>query len=214
MSIETYSIANWKKLPQSLKQKHKHSFCLECAITHPALQEAFPGPTFKPTPSSTLAREVELLTSTKKQSDLTRYVLAELQPVYEKAYGTCFTESVSKCKVGALQQKPTKAEKRKGKRKIQQECRDYINSQMRAADALNVLTECQSLKSYKRHQLSSAFETPEAKRQRSKNMPPSKRKHSPKFEHVQWDKDGVLASLREWPIRTMVKFCSTTWHSW
>ena len=171
--IETFSIENWEKLSQFAKEKHRLSSCLECALKQTDLQQAFPGPTFKPIQNFT--SDVESLSLNTTASQLTQHVLSELQPVYEKAYGMSFTRAVSECVGSGLQQKPTKVERRRGKRKIQQEVRDHINGQMRATDATNVLEEGLSLKSYKRLRLAQAFETPEAKRNRYLNNPTSER---------------------------------------
>ena len=139
---------------------------MECALKHSELQHVFPGPVFKPAQNFT--SEVETLSSNMLAAQFTHHVLSELQPVYESAYGTLFTKAVSECKHSGLQQKPTKVEKKKYKRHIKQECRDHIHGQMQATDALNVLAEGQSLKSYKCLRLVQAFETPEAKRTRKK----------------------------------------------
>ena len=200
--IETFSIENWEKLLQSAKEKHRLSSCLECALKQTDLQQAFSGPTFKPIQNFT--SDVESLSLNTTASQLTQHVLSELQPVYEKAYGMSFTTVVSECAGSGLQQKPTKVERR-GKRRIQQEVRDHINGQMRATDATNVL-EGLSLKSYKRLRLAQAFETPEAKRNRYLNNPTSERKHSPKFENVTWDKEQVLADLRQWPVGNTINW--------
>ena len=79
-----------------------------------------------------------------------------------------------------------------GKNKIQRECRDHINEQYKENDALSVLAEGQSLAMYKRLRLSQSFETPEQKQKRAKDTPSAPRKHSPNFEHVEWDKEGLL----------------------
>lgn len=38
---------NWRKLPADEKARHSLQKCMACATQHAALQEAFPGPTFK-----------------------------------------------------------------------------------------------------------------------------------------------------------------------
>ena len=139
-------------------------------------------------------------------AQLTHHVLSELQPIYEGAYGTSFTRAMSEYKHSGLQQKPTKVEKKKSKRQIQQECRDHIQRQMRATDAMNVLTEGQSLKSYKRLRLAQAFETPEVKRTHKASNPMPKQKHSPQFEHVMWNKENVLTSLQQWPAEEIINW--------
>ena len=85
------------------------------------------------------------------------------------------------------------------KRKIQRECRDHISGQLKENDAISVLAEGQSIAAYKRMRMSQSFETPEQKRERAKAAPSAPRKHSPNFEQVQWDKEGLLQRLRNWP---------------
>lgn len=73
---------------------------------------------------------------------------------------------------------------------------------MRATDALDVLSEGLSLRTYKRLRISQGFETPEAKRTRSVPV----RKHSPMFENVSWNKENVLESLRQWPVGNIINW--------
>ena len=200
--LDTFSIANWKTLPQHSKTKHTLASCLECALVHTNLQQVFPGPTYQPMQSFT--HEVASLSCDMSAKQLTRHVLCELQPVYENTYGMSFTKAVSQCKESGLQQTPTQSEKRKRKRSVQQECRDHIKKQMWKTDAMNVLAEGQSLKSYQRLRLCQAFETPDQKHIKTKRNP--KRKHSPNFENVMWDKEKAATDLREWPIGTAINW--------
>ena len=118
--IECFSIEKWKKLSEHSKKAHTLATCLECALTHAALQQVFPGPTFQPVPSFTTG--IHSLSQDVSSLKLTHHILSELQPVYEATYGTSFTRSLSECKGSKLQQKPTKVDKRRVKRKLQQEC--------------------------------------------------------------------------------------------
>ena len=102
--------------------------------------------------------------------------------------------------------KKSDAERKKLKQKIQRECRDHINSQFKENDAISVLAEGQSIVSYKRMRMSQSFETPEQKRERAKNARSAPRKHSPNFDQVQWDKEGLLQRLRDWPEGEIVNW--------
>ena len=148
--------------------------------------------------------EVASLSSDMSATQLTRHVLCELQPVYENIYGMSFTKAVSQCKESGLQQTPTQSEKRKRKRSVQQECRDHIQKQMRKTDAMNMLAEGQSLKSYQRLRLCQGFETPDQTHIQTKHNP--QRKHSPNFENVMWDKEKAATDLTEWPIGTTINW--------
>lgn len=104
--IECFSIEKWKKLSQHSKKAPTLATCLECALTHAALQQVFPGPTFQPVPSFTTG--IHSLSQDVSSSKLTHHILSELQPVYEATYGASFTRSLCECKGSKLQQKPTK----------------------------------------------------------------------------------------------------------
>ena len=48
--------------------------------------------------------------------------------------------------------------------------------------------------------MSKSFETPEQTHERASSSSLHKtRKHSPKFDNVQWDKEGLLDKLKNWP---------------
>ena len=126
--------------------------------------------------------------------------------MYENAYGTSFTMAVSKSKGSGLQITPTRSEKRKTKRVIQLECRDHIQNQVRATDAMNVLAEGRSLKSYKRLRLAQGLESPEQKFIRAKTKCNLEQKHSPNFDNVTWDKEQALTDLREWSVGAIINW--------
>ena len=121
--------------------------------------------------------------------------LSELECMYQKTYGHSFAQSVLQSKCTNMQMKPTALEKMKAKRQIQRECRDQISQQFHTTDALTVLAEAQSLASYQRQRLTQSFESPQCTRARVSKA----KKHSPKFENVQWDKEHLLVQLKNWP---------------
>ena len=79
---------------------------------------------------------------------------------------------------------------------------------MQTTDAMNMLAECQSLKSYKRLRLAQSFETPEQKHKHNKTTSKcnAQRKHSPNYENVTWDKKKAATDLREWPIGNIMNW--------
>lgn len=82
---------------------------------------------------------------------------------------------------------------------IQRECRDHISQQLQNSDAITVLAEAQSLASYKRQRHAQSFESPECTRMCAQRLGPRRKKHSPKFQNVQWHKEGPLDKLKNWP---------------
>ncbi len=207
--MKTFSTEVWKQLPKVDRKRHTLRNCTECALAYRQQQESFPGPTY--TPSESLAHVARVLVeqnSTTKvpEQTTTRQILSELQPLYQEAYGHNFTESLSNCQGTDIQKKTTDAERKRLKRKIQRDCRDHISGQLQQSDAITVLSETQSLASYKRIRLSQSFETPEQTRDRARTTVIKRRRHSPKFTNVQWDKEGLLDRLQNWPTGQMVNW--------
>ena len=115
--------------------------------------------------------------------------------MYQKTYGHSFAQSVLQSKCTNMQMKPTALEQMKAKHQIQRECRDQISQQFNTTDALTVLPEAQSLASYQWQRLTQSFESPQCTRARVSKA----KKHSPKFENVQWDKENLLVQLKNLP---------------
>lgn len=171
-------------------------------------QDAFPGPVYQPTQG--LARNVRVLVENNSTSNVpvattTLQILSELEPLYQETYGHSFAKSLTKYPSSGVKIKKSD-ERKKLKQKIQRECRDHISSQFKENNAISVLAEGQSIASYKRMRMSQSFETPEQKRERAKNAPSAPRKHSPNFDQVQWDKEGLLQRLRNWPEGEIVNW--------
>ncbi len=71
----------------------------------------------------------------------------------------------------------------------------------KGSDPLQVLAERQSLQSYKRMRLCQSFQSPQ--------ITPKRRKHSPNFSDVEWDKEWLLHKLRNWPIGNVINWSRT-----
>ena len=80
-----------------------------------------------------------ILESNNNSATTTKQILGEIQPVFEKAYGKSFTDTLAACPGSGLQIKPTAADNKKLKRKLRRECQDHISTQEN--DALTVLAE-------------------------------------------------------------------------
>lgn len=133
--------------------------------------------------------------SNEPEQTSTKEILSELDTLYQAAYGCSFTQSLVKCKAAGIQKKPTTAEKKTAKRKLQRECRDQITKQLHKSDAIMVLAEGHSLASYQWQRIAQSFESPQSTRERHKN---AQKKHSPTFHNMQFDKEN-LTTLKNWP---------------
>ena len=202
--LHEFSTKKWKSLPIASKKRHTLQNCRECAIQHTDLQQKFPGKSLQLTDK--FSSGLSEILSTEDENTATRTILADLQPVYQERFGHSFTESLMRLPGSKLQQKPTDVQKKRVKRQIQRECRDHMESQYKESDAITVLAEGISLRTYNRVRKAEGFETPAAKRARVENVPPKERKHSPTLEKATWDKVEVLKKLKEWPKGTVINW--------
>ena len=186
-----FSSSKWKSLAKSDKQKHTMSCCKQCREEYYHLQAAFPAqPMFShPTPSA-----VSLSCMTTNERDLTRSVLKDLNGVYVQQFGHTFVHSVvQSCNV---EQKKTKAEKKREQRTMLRKCRDQVNKQMAQTAALTTLAEDESLAKYQRKRLSQSFEKPSA--------PKKPRTHSPSIDNITMDKENVINDFKNFPPATKI----------
>lgn len=96
-----------------------------------------------------------------------------------------------------MQMKLTALETLKAKCQIQRECRDQISQQLYTTDALTVLAEAQSLASFQRQRIICQCTCKRVTRPK---------KHSPKFENVNWDKENLLMQLKNWPQQQIINW--------
>ena len=60
--------------------------------------------------------------------------------------------------------------------------------------------------------MSQSFETPQQKYDRAKHSDnTSSRKHSPNFENVHWNKEGLLEKLKNWPKDISINWSELAW---
>lgn len=86
--MDTFSIQNWKELPNRAKQHHSMSYCNACYNAYPSQQKAFPGkPVYEP---QTTVSIPDLST----ERDSARGVLAELNLQWENKFSHSFTECI------------------------------------------------------------------------------------------------------------------------
>ena len=78
--------------------------------------------------------------------------------------------------------------------------------QLHKSDAFTILSEGQSLQFHKRMCMSGSYEMPEQKRECASSSQLKIRKHSPKFDNVQWDKEGLLHKLKYWPEGSIISW--------
>ena len=73
--------------------------------------------------------------------------------------------------------------------------RNHLNQQLADKATISLLAENESVSKYSRKRKVQAFQTPP-----NNERPSKKRKHSPCFDTVIWDKEKVLENARNWPV--------------
>ena len=125
----------------------------------------------------------------------------------ESTLGMPFPKAIVKyCPEENVVNKPTDTERKRQQQKVMRKCTKHLEKQMGAREALNVLTENQSLSSYKRMRISQSFETPESKRKHYEATTPRAKKHSPDFNRVSWDKQKLKCTLSNWPENEIINW--------
>lgn len=201
--LQMFSFVKWSQLPDSEKAKHTLSNCLRCFELHKTYQLSFPmKPTYHPDPDPkpaiTLNQEAFQKEGVKT---FTRSVLTELNRVFESEASTSFTDALLQDKSLGLERKKTRAEKRREKRNMQKEITKKINKSFAEKAAITMLVENESKKKFHRKRLAQSYQTPEGQPE-----PKRPKKHSPNFENVQWDKEGLEHTLQNWPRDTTINW--------
>lgn len=124
----------------------------------------------------------------------TEKCIKDLDSAYKKAVGKTFVQQlVNTPKLGVQKKTPYQAKKEKhtALRNIQ----NHLNQQLADKATISLLAENESVSKYGRERIIQAFQTPT-----DEQPPPKKRKHSPRFDTVTWDKEKVLQDARNWPV--------------
>ncbi len=117
----------------------------------------------------------------------------DLHGAYQQAVGKTFIQQLVSTRKLGIQRKKTPCQRKKEKRAVLRNIRNNLKLQLADKATISLLVENESVSKYSRKRITQAFETP------TDNEPSSKKKHSPSFETVTWDKDKVLADAQNWP---------------
>lgn len=193
-----FSASEWSKLPNAEKEQHTLSNCKRCFELHFEHQSAFPlKPLYQAEPVVTLNCDALQRQGLK---EFTTNVLSELNIAYTNEASTSFTDALLKTKSIGLEKRKSQNEKRRERRRVQKEITKKVNEHFADKAAITLLTEGDSKRKYHRKRLSQSFCSPE-------EQPKSKKKkHSPNFENVTWDTEGLQSSLQNWPIGTPINW--------
>ena len=126
------------------------------------------------------------------ERDLTRNVLAELNPAWENRFSHTFTEALTKVvpEYQLVQKKgknERKREQRSQKRKIVKEINDHFSKNT----TITVLAEAESMASYSRKRLALSYEQP--------STPKRRKSHSPRETNMAWNIERAMTELENFP---------------
>ena len=133
-----------------------------------------------------------------KEKEFVKLALEELDKVCSENFSNSFKDGLLKHAKAGIQKRPTPTERKRERRAVLRECRNAINRQFADTAAKTVLTEDESVSSYQRKRLSQSFKKPPA--------PKRLKSHSPNFDRVEWDKEKVIADLKEYPTDKLINW--------
>ena len=214
--MATFSPESWKRLPLHKKQTHTLENCEGCQLYYANMQGRFPGTQVacssaqlidSSAHSASATMPMEPIKSKHVAQCTTRKALGVINEVSENVLGMPFSKAIVKyCPEEKVANKPNDTERKRQQRKVMRKCSRHLEKQMGDREALNVLAENQSLSSYKRMRISQSFETPESKHKCYEASTPRAKKHSPNFDHVNWDKDKLQRTLANWPENEIINW--------
>ena len=192
--LTLFSVSTWKKLSQQEKNKHSLSECERYRQKYFELQCSFPS---KPLFKNDLCSEVGAVIShtTQKSKKLAvDLVLTPLNNAFQAKFGETFATAVAKhSSVTGLQLKRSANETREERRKICRTIRDDMSKQLTISTPLSILTENQSLATYKRQRLTQYYEQKPTKKTKS---------HSPSTQN--WNTQALIADFESFPAGTRI----------
>ncbi len=189
--ISAFSKSKWQVLPDTMKNTHSLTECEGCYNSYLELQKTYPAkPVHNP---SVVSFDPNALKSMGVKR-FTEQCTKDLNEAYRQTVGKSFVDQLAKIPQLGVQKRKSATKKKKEKREVLRNIRNHINHQLADNATLTVLTENESIKKYRRKRLAQAFEG-----HKEDQPPPKKKKHSPSFENVTWDKEKVLNDVRNWP---------------
>ena len=191
--IRKFSSGRWSELPTKEKHMHTMSNCARCYESYAQYQQVFPlKPFYQPKPIVQIDTDAMKRQGTKK---FTSNVVSALDSVFTEQTNMTFREALLKDKSLGLENKKSQYEKRKEKRELERNFTKQVNKCFAEKAAISLLSEGESKRKYHRKRIAQSFTTPE----NNQPQPKKPKKHSPNFNNVDWDKENVETTIRNWP---------------
>ena len=215
--IEHFSEQNWNSLPEFEKKQHGCKNCQACSVHHFSFQATFPSWANKkkqlhvPLQDATNKIQSRVLKPSgavnvkptlKAIKKAANKIYEEINGPFKELFGMSFAKAQTKTPELYLQEKKSHAELKKERREKLRIEKKQIEEQWSKRDCDTMLGTRQTYNQRQEQRLALFFETPEeaenraAKRKSSEDDGLRKRKrHSPKPEDLEFDKDGILQEV-------------------
>ena len=227
--ISYFSSERWNSLPAAERQHHSARNCRACTFYHEAIHSTFPTSKMRHSgkADSPIKTSKKVSTSLPKPSekptkralvDTTAAVYNTINKPFKELYGVDFSEAQTQVPGLNLQTKLSKQEKRKSTNDIRRQDRDKLTELLAETEADAVLSTRQSLSQRDKKRKIQFFESrdeAEGRAAKRKQMESSgdrtKKRHSPQPATIDFDKEGLLAEVRNMhdgdQVHKHVKIC-------
>ena len=212
--IEHFSKQNWDSLPEIEKKQHQRVNCQGCAVHHYAFQSLFPSwgrnnslplqdvinktqdHVLKP---STAANVKPTLKAIKQAVNK---IYNDINGPFKELFGMSFANAQTKMPELSLQEKKSQSQLRKERREKLRNEKKQMEEHWSKRDCDTMLATRQTYKQRQEQRLALFFESPEEAENRytkRKDLEDhglrKKKRHSPRPEDLQFDKDGLLQEV-------------------
>ena len=212
---EHFSPNNWEKLTEYEKKQHTRTNCQACDVHHFPFQSLFPMWNSKENSISQRGIDKNIKIRVLKPSlrgnvkvtqkamkIATSQIYEKINAPFKNIFGVTFAHAETNVSELNLQEKKSHAEKKKERRKKSRVDKSSIQQKWSEKDCDTMLSTRQTYSQRQDQRLSLFFESPEDAQQRANKRKRQedegqcqKKRHSPRPEDLDFDKDGLLEKV-------------------
>ena len=212
---EHFSPSNWEKLTEYEKKQHTRTNCKACDVHHFPFHSLFPMWSYKENSINQQGIDKNIKSRILKPScrgnvkvtkkaikTATSQIYEKLNAPFKNTFGVTFAKAQTNVSELGLQEKKSHAEMKKEKRKKSIVNKSCIQAKWSEKDCDTMLATRQTYSQRQEQRLSLFFESPEDAEQRANKRKRQeeegqckKKRHSPRPEDIDFDKDGLLEKV-------------------
>lgn len=212
---EHFSTNNWQKLTEHEKRQHCRSQCKACDVHHFSFQSLFPlwGNKSSSVTNQDIYKKVNsrvlkessagnVKVTKKALKAATKEVYEKINTSFEKTFGVTFAVAQTSVPELNVQVKKSRAELKREKRNKSRVDKKHIQEQWATMDCDTMLATRQTYSQRQQQRLLLSFETREDAENRANKRAlleeqgqRKKKRHSPKPDSLDFDKDGLLEEV-------------------